>query len=170
MRRNHDSLELVAQGYDQPAVFMTPNRSAYRTDNRLDHSDAVNITHHLLKVYEVFDASMLQLPQQGSFEPFLHTYSWDNIFPTRFTAVRKKNALWIDWDCVHCETWHPYDGFDGYGPEYPRGFDPEKDPDPLADAPLPHRPSSTMRSLRAPLASLRHRLHQTFTNVSKASR
>jgi len=53
---------------------MTKYRSTYRTDGRVDHSDAITIAPHLLKVFVVFDASMRQLPQLESFELLLHTF------------------------------------------------------------------------------------------------
>jgi hypothetical protein len=170
MYRSHDSLKLVAQGYDQPALLMTKERSANTTNDHLNHSDAIDIAHHLLKVFEVFDASMRQLPQLENFELHLHTYHWDDVLLTRFVAIRKGDALWVDCTGVQCEVTHRYDGFDGYGAGYPRGFDPERDPDPVTGAPSPHHESSIMRILRAPLALLEYRIHWTFNNGTKASR
>lgn len=154
--RNIDSLTPVAQGHDQPALFMTRCLLAYKTDNRVDHSDAVTIAHHLLKVFEVFDASMRQLLQVESFELLLQTFHWDDVFLTNFTAVKRENGLWVDWTGVQCEIIHSHAN--------PCEFDLEMDADSV------HGASSVMRRLWAPLRSLRHQIHRVLTNMSRAGR
>lgn len=72
--RNYSPLG-ITQGNDRPVLFMTSDRTAYRTDSNVNDFDKERIAQHLLKVYEIFDASEQKLPKLQSVEMNLHAYS-----------------------------------------------------------------------------------------------
>lgn len=100
---------------------MTPERTTYRTDEFMDPTKGYELDHvaqHLLKFHEILDASTHKLPRLQSIELDLRTYCWDDVLWTRIKALNKNGVLWVDWIDVQIEFYHPFDGFDGYMPEY----------------------------------------------------
>lgn len=150
---------------DHRALLMTPERTAYRTDHDLDDFKVAHVTQHMLKIYEIFDASEKQLPRLQSIELNLHTYCWDDVLPTTFKATNRSGVLWVDWEGVQCEFYHRFDGFDRHTPE----SDSESEQDLTAESLAPSRRSLISGRLRAPLASLRNRVQQASTSFSNAS-
>ncbi|KAF2712259.1 hypothetical protein K504DRAFT_464342 [Pleomassaria siparia CBS 279.74] len=108
------------QGHDQPAVFMTPEWTAYRTNEFLDQTtnyELRQVAQYLLKFREIFDASTEKLPRLQSIELELHTYCWDDVLLTHIKATNKNGVLWADSGDVQIEFNHRFDGFDGFMPK-----------------------------------------------------
>ncbi|KAJ4299159.1 hypothetical protein N0V90_004403 [Kalmusia sp. IMI 367209] len=108
------------QNHDKRAIFMTPERTAYRTVRVLDPSgfDDRYVTHHLLKFHEIIDASTHELPRLENIEVELYTYNMAWVIPTRIKATKQDDsALWVDWSDVEARFHHRFEGFDGYPAE-----------------------------------------------------
>ena len=94
---------------------MTPKRTVYKTDEFMDPEgfDLAHISQHLLKFYEIVDASMQKLPHLQSIELELHTYSWRNVYLTHIKATNKDRVLWVYLDGVQIKIYHKFDGICG---------------------------------------------------------
>jgi hypothetical protein len=98
---------------------MTPERIAYQTDEFMDQTGGFGLLYvaqHLLKFYEIVDASAQRLPRLQGIELELHTRCWDEVITTRIKATIEKGGIWVNWDDVELNFYHRFDGFDGLIP------------------------------------------------------
>jgi hypothetical protein len=105
------------QNLDKCAVFMTPERIAYKTVQLVDSKgfETRRIAWYLLKFYEIIDAATHKLPRLQTIKAEHDTYSWDEPLPTRIKATKHDDStLWVDQSDVKISFPHRFAGFNGY--------------------------------------------------------